>query len=1191
MIAKDNLKEALEILGFKPKGHIYTKTYTNDTKIEVNFTTQKINYYPLDSNFKEGQYPNIDNPSKGFIIHRNTTTNFSSNENFVCLLCVDALLTKGYKAKHIILEPTFEAGRNQQVYGDILVLNQNYENLILIENKTYGAEFSKEWNKTEKNGGQLFSYYAVNKTPFLCLLAYDFDENLKKIFYKSHIITMKDNEKYLEFINENLKKDEQKIGFNHELNRNKKDYFNVWSQSYSQSYTSKGLLEEDVLPYVVGKEKYTTKDLEIVPYSEISSIYHAFATILRNHAIGNYENTFYILVDLFLCKIVDERANPNNLQFYYKGLMYDSAFDYVDRLLNLHEIGIKDLFGKRVVNFKKGEIDKIFDKHERRKNGLKADLDKLFDKQKYFGMKKFSFIEVENEEEFQLNFKILTKITNLIQDFYISQSENNQFLGDLFEGFLNKSIHQTEGRFFTPTPITNFIIHSLPHLQDDIKVLDFACGAGHFLTEFITHKSEAKLYGIEKNKDLSKVAKTACLLHNAKEAQVIFQDALDEIKESDKKDFENESFDLILSNPPYSVKGFLSTLEESVLKNFTLSSAVENHYKNNAIECFFIEKAKQFLKPNALLVLVLPVSILQKGGIYEKTREVLFENFQILSIVEMSSRTFGSTGTQTIILFAKRMEKPYATKLINILKENAFDDEILQREYGSSEKKDIIYKYCDFMAYDYADFKDFMSGLPLSENLKNNEIFKEYLSDFSTTKPKKFKKQKLKDFEKKALFDTYLKQKQEAIKDTKAYNKAYRDFKESKDYKELEKALHYEKFLENVRAFECEKMHSFILIENEKILILKAPDNKTTDNKSNKANIIKFLGYDWSKRKGDEGIKYQTTIQDIENTELKESEDDSDEDKKQKEALRNINSVKFINTPLYNPQNPSDPTKLCYAIKSFIESSAKIDSIINALQSDDKDFYKLFISDMKAMLDFNKVDFNKAISLNPINSQGEGKTQNPFENCKFELVRISELMQDSEIALDIQSAKRPKGGVGNYTEGALSLGGEHIDNKSGYVKMQTPKYVPMEFYEDFKKADKGIVRKNDILLCKDGALTGKVALVRDEFENQSVMINEHIFLLRCQNSTTQKFLFFILHSQSGQSILKSKVTGSAQGGLSLSNLKDMKIPKPDIKIQKQIVSECEKVEEQYNTIRMSIEKYQELIRAILVKCGIVDSSE
>ena len=135
----------LEILGFTSKGQIYTKIYTNNAKIEVNFATQKINYSPLDSNFKEGQYP-----STGFIIHRNTTTNFSSNENFVCLLCVDALLSKGYEARHIILEPTFEVGHNQQVYGDILVLNQNYENLILIENKTYGAEFSKEWNKTEK---------------------------------------------------------------------------------------------------------------------------------------------------------------------------------------------------------------------------------------------------------------------------------------------------------------------------------------------------------------------------------------------------------------------------------------------------------------------------------------------------------------------------------------------------------------------------------------------------------------------------------------------------------------------------------------------------------------------------------------------------------------------------------------------------------------------------------------------------------------------------------------------------------------------------------------------------------------------------------------------------------------------------------------------------------------------------------
>ena len=427
-----------------------------------------------------------------------------------------------------------------------------------------------------------------------------------------------------------------------------------------------------------------------------------------------------------MCKIVDEKHNADDLQFVYKGVMHDNAFDYIDRLLNLYEIGIDELFKKKVVNVKKSEIDALFDKHKKRKNGFKAELDKLFDKQKYFNIKKFNFIEVENEEEFLLNFKVLTKITNLIQDLYISKSDNNQFLGDLFEGFLNKSIHQTEGRFFTPTPITNFIIHSLPPLKEDLKVLDFACGAGHFLTEFITHYKNAKLYGIEKNKDLSKVAKTACLLHNAKQVNIIFQDSLDNVKEIFKKDFENESFDLILSNQPYSVKGFLNTLDETIIKKFDLSKGIDtkSYEKNNAIECFFIERAKQLLKENALLAIVLPVSILQKGGIYENTRELLFSHFQILSIVEMNSRTFGSTGTQTILLFAKRVSKPYAKEIINFLKEAKFNDEVLSKEYDNEEDKAFLKRYAEFMTYNYEDFKALMSGANLSDELKDNDIFK-----------------------------------------------------------------------------------------------------------------------------------------------------------------------------------------------------------------------------------------------------------------------------------------------------------------------------------------------------------------------------------------------------------------------------------------------------------------------------------
>ncbi|MGS8884233.1 hypothetical protein ACQWD9_24450, partial [Salmonella enterica subsp. enterica serovar Infantis] len=42
------------------------------------------------------------------------------------------------------------------------------------------------------------------------------------------------------------------------------------------------------------------------------------------------------------------------------------------------------------------------------------------------------------------------------------------------------------------------------------------------------------------------------------------------------------------------------------------------------------------------------------------------------------------------------------------------------------------------------------------------------------------------------------------------------------------------------------------------------------------------------------------------------------------------------------------------------------------------------------MIDFEKVEFNKAISLNPSNST-QSEMSNPFANSKYELVRLVEI--------------------------------------------------------------------------------------------------------------------------------------------------------------------------------------------------------
>lgn len=121
MITKDNLKEVLELLNFKPDSRSKS---VNSYHLQVNFANQKL-IYP-----------------QGIKIHDTTTSNFSHPENFVVFECVHRLLEKGYKA-------------------DILVRDNKNAPYLIIECKTAGenskSEFSKEWEKMQNNEG----YYHV----------------------------------------------------------------------------------------------------------------------------------------------------------------------------------------------------------------------------------------------------------------------------------------------------------------------------------------------------------------------------------------------------------------------------------------------------------------------------------------------------------------------------------------------------------------------------------------------------------------------------------------------------------------------------------------------------------------------------------------------------------------------------------------------------------------------------------------------------------------------------------------------------------------------------------------------------------------------------------------------------------------------------------------------------------------------
>ena len=943
MITKDNIAALLKhpSFGFTKSGNTYKRKYSKGTSIEVNIDTQKITYAPVDTGFKEGEFPTRDKPAKGFIIHRDTTLNFSANENFVCLVCVHLLLQKGYEPRHIVFEPAFKVGHvNKPSYGDILVFDKEYSPLVLIENKTFGTEFSKEWNLMQKDGGQLFSYLGplVNVMGLcqnLVLFAADFAES--DVILKNHIITLKDNEKRLKEL-ENAKSFADAQG----------KFFEVWDQTYGKSFETKGIFEDDIAAYSVGKLKYTIKDLKGLSHAEIRPIYHEFATILRNHAITDFEHSFYILIDLFLCKITDERNNPDDLQFYYKGITRDTPKEYCNRLLKLYQMGKQQLFNVEVVNKEEEDIRQIFDDTNRSlTNGLFAGIKALFEEMKFYNIKKFNFIDVENREEFEMNFQILIKIAALIQDINLSSSETNHFFGDLFEGLLSKNVHQTEGQFFTPLPIVNFIIKSLPQFPDNgkVKVLDYACGAGHFLTEFVKRYPKAKIYGIEKSQTLSQVAKIATIINGSQDSRIVFKDSLSLFNTMDVRyqGFDKDSFDCIIANPPYSVKGFLSTMEQKDRDQFELAKIVEEkaYSTNKSIECFFVERAHHFLKKDGLMGIVLPSSILSNENIYTKTREIIFANFNILAISVMNSRTFGSTGTNTVILFAQKVKKN-AEGLLQTFME--------KKDYTQYTTSGAIDAYIQKQGYPKDEYFSFMQDNVLGENLKNNAVFKEYESHFKPTNVAKTLQ--------KAWFAKSKYYKKGIKENSTEYKSLMSAFLSSDAYKKLEEDEYKRHFIAFAKDIESRKLKVFIQIENNLIAILQTPPEKV-NSKSNKAEVIRFLGYDWSNRKGDEGIKYLTSqVQEVEN-----SDDDDDKDA---EIVQAINSIKYIETPLYNPNDDNDVTKYAYALRKHISDrcnkfsfgSAKINYEKPFAREDDK---LLKYAKLTDLVDFGRTAFNLAI--------------------------------------------------------------------------------------------------------------------------------------------------------------------------------------------------------------------------------------
>ncbi|EIZ1632509.1 restriction endonuclease subunit S, partial [Campylobacter coli] len=881
------------------------------------------------------------------------------------------------------------------------------------------------------------------------------------------------------------------------------ELFKTWKESYELQYFKQGIFEANVNAY---------KILEITPtFDNLKELkeegkYHEFAKILRKHNISGKENAFDKLVNIFLCKIYDETFNKNNLKFGYFGVMADTYANMQDRLMWLYKEAMKEFLREKITFVSNEDIEKDF--KQLKIKTLKEVMQNYIKELKFYSNNDFAFLEVHNKELFLKNALVLKEIVELFANYKLTQNSTNQFLGNLFELFLQKGMKQDEGQFFTPIQICEFIMYSLP-LQEmlsksskALRVIDYACGAGHFLNTYANElkryltEDELKehyknIYGIEKEYRLSKVSKVSSAMYGQNEINILYADALASFElantnnlegEKAKPQIESNSFDLLIANPPYSVKGFLETLSDKSKNTYKLFNDDINIETNNSIECFFCERANQILNDNAKAAIILPSSILNKDSIYKNTREILFQNFDFIAIVELGNQTFGATGTNTIILFLRKKEtfkqenhlisQDYSLIKERIEAENLKDNENFYQNYLSA--------YCDFRKFDKELYSNFLNG-NLDSNLAELEAFKDYRNAFRQTS----------DYKK--------------LKESKIY-------KESKDKQDLEDKA----FLAYAQAIEKDKLLYFSLSLNQEVLIIKSP----SDIKEQK----KFLGYEWSNRKGDEGLK------ELHNPYL---------------------------SPLFERGNPQNETKLNTLIyKSFLNT---LDVIPQELQT------YATKARLVDMIDFEKVEFNKAISLNPKTQREEIKSQYPLVKLK--------------ICGDFFMGGTPSRKNINYWNGDIKwLTISDYSNRQ--VIMDTKEKITRE---GFKNSNAKMIQKGAVVVSIYATI-GRVGILGEDMTT-----NQAIVAIIPNEEFINKYLMYAIDYFKFQ--LYNEVITTSQQNINLGILQNMVIPKPPLEIQKQIVAECEKVEEQHNTLSLSIKEYQNLIKAMLQKCGIIEDNQ
>ena len=569
------------------------------------------------------------------------------------------LLTKlvneyGYLPERIEIEHEYTAGRPHTITSriDIIVRNSKGEAFLFIELKSPLEYMVIDKEKIIEE--QLFKLAGMERTEghevkYLVLYTVN---TLEKIINEECIII--DNKKFRTFADWELTRDS----------------VNKLPERYGKAQK---------IPYI----KASNKDLETNFTNEtLERLQTDLHNVLWGGGGTDDNEVFSSLTNLILAKIQDEDEKEDGNIYDFQALTFEKDGD--------EEFETNDMLFERINNLYRRALG----------NKLYITDEKELNKSYVIDTKKFSLSKLKYTVQ---------KLEGLSFVDGKNSLSGKDILGDFFEGIIRNGFKQSKGQFFTHINIVRFMLWALQtdklaikRIKEDKEIpymIDPSAGSGTFLIEymkFITQNmkyrfrdelgtaravkdkiesdwfypnnrenkwAQTYIYGAEINFNLGTATKVNMILHGDGSTNIFVKDGLLPFAKYEKETAPNAlkaseldkyyqdkeingQFDLILTNPPFSVELDNDT-KKIVDKEFLFGN------KKNS-ENLFVERWYQLLRENGRVAAVLPESVFDTSE-NKYIRLFIYKYFKVKAVISLPQLAFEPyTSTKTSILFAQK---------------------------------------------------------------------------------------------------------------------------------------------------------------------------------------------------------------------------------------------------------------------------------------------------------------------------------------------------------------------------------------------------------------------------------------------------------------------------------------------------------------------------------------------------------